>query len=1086
MKNRIPFLLFLCIISFDVNLFAQKEHSMLFKDFIEISDVLDEDDRKILREDSELMKSRIYFSIDEAKKAVTANVLALSIDNYQRENHQKYFDQLSDLAYFPNLKFFISSFSYFNLTNNKKLKYIFLKQYSIFSSQSGFVEPVFFESIGNVTLAKLEDRTLNECPMYRFKNLRKASFFGKIDVYGLNGLVNYPNLDNLDLSSNNFKNAPPQPFIPAQIKKMNLSNNKLGKSEFLALKYPSLKSLNISNNDIKLIKLVDLPELTDLDLSDNLFSNFPDTIIHGIPKLKVLDMSNNKNIGTYEDFSAFENLDSLDVSGTKVNQSAINLINLRLAIPNTTIVFYYNTEGNKVVSGKIEPDKITELKNLKSGWVSGEFAASVKFGKYFLEKCDIAYGDYIFNIFINTYPEIDYNTTLAIATYLDNYKLTNLSAKLFRRIISINPLPDFKKCFLISQKLQANHIEMAKEFLPSVMNHDSLQYYLNNRMFRIEYTSLLYNCNHLAEAERLFDQIVEETGLENDKEMHDLAKYFEKNNCHTLAIKLYEKIIESPKITSEEKKLFASLSIADIYKDKNDNNSGYSFVHYEGVCYKDFSNDQSKAIILQGCNKAYDSYQDQISVFLAEHKQQLTQMKKKVQRAATAKNIGTAVNSLGSFASMIPGAGNIAPVLDMSSRISSDVTNAIASNQMASYDLLSSDAFSIEEKIAFLESKKDLIDFRINELNHGNKEVAVIANTNKEEEKMQTKPKIQTKSNQNSSDSDDFFFTYLASYNMLNKDYSKTFEHLHKALKSDQIPIDLKLELYFNYYVNELNTNKVFTNSMILSEALLTAHPDDPMVVSLYSNLQIANRNFDEAIRQLEKVRQKDPANYQIIGKLFFLYDKTEEWIKLKELSQDAVGNFTNIFLPYYYLGICLFHLDKYQEAIDALEKCLALIKPETEVKPYTLAILGRCYSETGSFEKSESYFLQAMSLTPNDVRIKMQFCYGLLAQPDRMIDAENLAKEIIASDNMNPDICDLYAFTLFNNGNYNEAKTWALKAINNNNNTKGLAYEHYGDILYKLGNTSQAVVYWNLAKSKGKNVSKNIDKKIETKAYVE
>lgn len=210
-KKRV--ILIICIISFNLTLFAQQEKSMLFKDFVEICDVLDEDDRRILREDAELMKSRIYFSIDEAKKTVSANVVALIVD-YQVEEHYPYIEQLNDLSYFPNLKFFISPCAYFNLTHNKKLKYVFLKKYSNFSSQSGYVEPVFFESISNVTIAKLEDKSLKSCPTVKFNNLKKASFYGKIDGYGLTALVNYPRLEILDLRFNNFKTAPLQVFIP--------------------------------------------------------------------------------------------------------------------------------------------------------------------------------------------------------------------------------------------------------------------------------------------------------------------------------------------------------------------------------------------------------------------------------------------------------------------------------------------------------------------------------------------------------------------------------------------------------------------------------------------------------------------------------------------------------------------------------------------------------------------------------------------------------------------------------------------------------------------------------------------------------
>ncbi len=171
------FLLFFILNFFCNNSSAQIGKSILFRDFIEIADYLDEDDKKILREDQELMNSKVYFSIDEAKKAVTANVLAISLV-YEQENQMKYLSQKSDLVYFPNLKFFMSPNSYFPLNNNKKIKYVFQKGYIRY--QTNFIEPVFYENISTAIIAKLEDKALKDCPTMKLGNLKKISLKGKI------------------------------------------------------------------------------------------------------------------------------------------------------------------------------------------------------------------------------------------------------------------------------------------------------------------------------------------------------------------------------------------------------------------------------------------------------------------------------------------------------------------------------------------------------------------------------------------------------------------------------------------------------------------------------------------------------------------------------------------------------------------------------------------------------------------------------------------------------------------------------------------------------------------------------------------
>ena len=46
--------------------------------------------------------------------------------------------------------------------------------------------------------------------------------------------------------------------------------------------------------------------------------------------------------------------------------------------------------------------------------------------------------------------------------------------------------------------------------------------------------------------------------------------------------------------------------------------------------------------------------------------------------------------------------------------------------------------------------------------------------------------------------------------------------------------------------------------------------------------------------------------------------------------------------------------------------------------------------------------------------------------------------------------------------------------------------YEHYGDVLYKTDEKEKALEYWIKAKEVGDSKSKTLDKKIETKEYIE
>jgi len=67
----------------------------------------------------------------------------------------------------------------------------------------------------------------------------------------------------------------------------------------------------------------------------------------------------------------------------------------------------------------------------------------------------------------------------------------------------------------------------------------------------------------------------------------------------------------------------------------------------------------------------------------------------------------------------------------------------------------------------------------------------------------------------------------------------------------------------------------------------------------------------------------------------------------------------------------------------------------------------------------------------------------------------------------------------------YRLAKVWAEKAVNYSNNKNAVILEHYGDILFKLNDKKQALIYWKKAKLTGKG-SEFLDKKLLNKKLYE
>ena len=74
----------------------------------------------------------------------------------------------------------------------------------------------------------------------------------------------------------------------------------------------------------------------------------------------------------------------------------------------------------------------------------------------------------------------------------------------------------------------------------------------------------------------------------------------------------------------------------------------------------------------------------------------------------------------------------------------------------------------------------------------------------------------------------------------------------------------------------------------------------------------------------------------------------------------------------------------------------------------------------------------------------------------------------------------------MYKQGKYKEAKTWIEKSLSHGSDQSATVLEHYGDILFKLGDLNGAYDYWLKAKNAGEGASENLDKKLESRKLIE
>ena len=80
-----------------------------------------------------------------------------------------------------------------------------------------------------------------------------------------------------------------------------------------------------------------------------------------------------------------------------------------------------------------------------------------------------------------------------------------------------------------------------------------------------------------------------------------------------------------------------------------------------------------------------------------------------------------------------------------------------------------------------------------------------------------------------------------------------------------------------------------------------------------------------------------------------------------------------------------------------------------------------------------------------------------------------------------NPTYLDTYAWVLYKRGDYSQAKFYMGLAIEGSEEPSGVLFEHYGDILYRVGEKEKALEMWKKAWDNLEEKSEELRLKIET-----
>jgi tetratricopeptide (TPR) repeat protein len=271
--------------------------------------------------------------------------------------------------------------------------------------------------------------------------------------------------------------------------------------------------------------------------------------------------------------------------------------------------------------------------------------------------------------------------------------------------------------------------------------------------------------------------------------------------------------------------------------------------------------------------------------------------------------------------------------------------------------------------------------------------------------------------------------------------------------------------------------------TLTLFEKLRAGYPDDPHTHIIGGDLYLSTGKEREAQAEYAQAITSD-VNFEVWENLLYLDIKLEQYDQALKHSEAALELYPNQAMIHYFNGFANLKKRHYQESIFAFEQAKKRAGTNPSLTAEINAMLGDAYNAVKDYAKSDLAYDEALVFNPNNTSVLNNYSYYLALRKTNLEKAEKMSALLVKNNPDSPSYLDTHAWVLFMREKYKEARKVIEKAISTGK-ASAVHFEHYGDILYKLGDVDGAVQQWEKARGLNAN-SEILNKKIVTRKIYE
>jgi tetratricopeptide (TPR) repeat protein len=309
-------------------------------------------------------------------------------------------------------------------------------------------------------------------------------------------------------------------------------------------------------------------------------------------------------------------------------------------------------------------------------------------------------------------------------------------------------------------------------------------------------------------------------------------------------------------------------------------------------------------------------------------------------------------------------------------------------------------------------------------------------------------------------------------------------QQIYNALIAEQLDVDTKLGVLLSYIREQLSAADTTQRIDNLFTILIQQHPHEAKIHQLYSEYLYAKKDFKGAIEQLGyslDVNPTDADGWRNMVILNMLDDNYPAAIKASEKALEY--NPDNVDLLRYVAG-SYYQMKEYGKAVETYQKAILMVdSTDVELLSEIITGMGDIASEMGDDESAIGYYNRALELAPLNSGALNNYAYFLAQRGQYLDHAERMAALALKDEPDNANYIDTYAWIFFAKKDYDKALLYIKSAVEKDEDNNLL--EHYGDILWFVGEKEAAVEQWTKALELDPD-NELLQRKVKDKTYYE